>query len=212
MPDLPTTARTPVYHVGDLDQDRPTPYYSNEGDGLSVSEHARDWAQIMRGGGTIYELRHPDTPEFYAADPTSPRDRVIEWCIDHDYVERVPVYRAEWPDPETGDTQYLLEYDRETAVIEGQVDVRADATITETTGLALADRGRAYWAEAFQMSPADADPLEVRELTPVWYAQDHDCVGVWWDERHDPANYSAPRGCIFQARLDEWEIVATGEV
>jgi hypothetical protein len=46
----------------------------------------------------------------------------------------------------------------------------------------------------------------IRGLTPVWHAEAHDYDGVWWNEDLSPANYSAPRGVIFQSRLDEWTI------
>lgn len=206
-PDAPTVSHPIVYHVGDLDAARDKSRYSNEGTALSVSLHPDAWRQIARDvSGTTYELHNPGAV-FYEADPTGPRDDILDWIVDNGYAERVTGWRGEWHDPAIDETRYVLSYDEEHARVESQADVRADAHVEETTVLKLANRGRDYWEEAFTLSPDEAGPLHVRQLAPVWYACNAlDVDGVWWPERLDPANHSAPRGAIFQDVLDKWTV------
>lgn len=210
-PTPPTTVRPTVYHVGDLDGERPSRSFSNEGGELSVSEHPDVWRRISHAHGTTYELTRPDA-EFYEADPTGPRDVVREWCRANGYVHETRAWKGVWYDPEIDDNTYIIKFSRETARREAQVDVREDAHVESTTALTLAERGRAYWSAAFNSEPQAADPVQVAALAPIWYAHDAlDVEGVWWPERLSPENYSAPRGAIFQDRLDGWEISPVGD-
>ena len=210
MPDHPTVTHETVYHVGNLDKGREKPRVSYEGDGLSVSQCPRDWARIMRGGGTIYELTRTDGASFFdAAVEDKPQDGVRDWCIQHNYVKNTPLFRVEWHDPEIGEQRHMLFYDEETAKAEAEARM---GTVQETTGLDLDTNGIKYWKCAFRQDPSNASPLLIRDLLPVWFAENHGYQGVWWNERHDPTNHSAPRGVIFQPHLGAWTRDEVGSV
>lgn len=203
VPDV--TTHDVVKHIGDLDAERTKPQFSYEGDGLSVSTCPESWASIARLGGTCYTLYNPDGT-FYSIDPTeTPRDVERKWCIDAGYVREVTGYRATWVNADSVEV-HMEFYDKEPAELEACAADR-EGWVDTTTSLELGSKGEAYWKSAFRKSPADAGPMEVRGLLPVWYAENttgHE--GVWWHEQHDPANLSAPRGVIFQEKLDNWEI------
>lgn len=190
--------KSPVYHVGNLDEDRDPPRYSYEGTGLSVSEHPDAWRTIARDvTGDTYELSNPDS-EFYVLDPLElPVNEHINWCVDTDFITETTGYHVETPN---GFVQF---YDHDEAKQEADA---YDTVPHERTLYALGDRGRRYWEHAFTSSPDSADPLGVEALLPVWFGQFAlDVDGVWWNNTLAPHDYSAPKGVIFQSQLQNWE-------
>lgn len=195
-----------VFHVGDLDGSRETPYTSYEGKGVSVSVHPAAWERIIRADGTstletlkTYRLTNPDA-QFYFIDPSEPLAIEREWCIEHGFVKETAGYKVTYED-EVNEAAYMKFVAEETARLEAEA---RDGELEETEILTLAPAGVEYWLEAFRQPPENADPVLIDGLTPVWYAQANGYDGVWWDEEYDPKNYSAPRGVIFQSELDSW--------
>lgn len=198
---------SPVYHVGDLGGERETPYTSYEGRGVSISIHPTAWEEIIRSDGTstherlkTYKITNPDA-EFYYIDPEAPLDVERQWCVENEYVEPARGHKVTYENG-TGETAYMEFLSEETAQMEAEA---RHGEIAETEILTLGPSGVEYWLDAFRQAPEGADPILIAALTPVWYAQENGYDGVWWDEKYDPANYSAPRGVIFQPKLDSWE-------
>lgn len=199
---------SPVWHVGNLSGNRIKPYISYEGMGISVSVHPQAWEDIMRRDGsatgeqlTTYRLENP-TAEFYFVDPTADLSREREWCLEHRFVSERPGYQVSY-------VNHLDELAYFRLVDEDRSHAEADArhgTVEPRNILQLDTLGITYWEEAFDQPPLEADPVLIEGLLPVWFAREQDYDGVWWDERLDPANFSAPRGTIFQARLESFEI------
>lgn len=198
-----------VYHVGNLDSKRRKPYLSYEGRGLSVSQCPRDWAQIMGHGGSLFELSHPNSAHFYEADVNSEDPRFYErvWAIENDYVSETEGFRIKWK--ENQETHYMDFYSRDRAENEA---FEYDADVKETTLFALDTKGREYWDDAFRKDAENASPLVIRDLICVWFAENHGFCGVWWDENHNVSKYSAPRGVIFQSKLEDWKYKQIGQV
>lgn len=206
-----------VFHVGDLSSDRVSPHYSQEGDGLSVSTHPADWASIANLGSHAYGLVKSESL-FYDAALDAPRDVVHEWCTDNGYVREVDGYRMYYDAPDAAtedDTRYMEFYTREEARSQADAPEYNNSRVEAVTSIALDTAGRAYWNRAFTSNPDDVSPIEIRGLMPVWYAENTSAAeydGVWWHNTYDPRNYSAPRGVIFQSKLDEWTIAWEGDV
>lgn len=199
MPRL--TAFETVYHVGQLNGKREKPYFSYEGDGLCVSHHPEDWRNIAENvSGTVHELHNPNGV-FFDVDPGElPRPEHRQWCLDNGYIREVPGYKVI-----RGDGSYSLFTDEEKAETEAW---EPGNKLEEMTTVALDTKGREYWTSAFTSNPDNADPLGVRGLLPVWYAQNAlpvDVDGVWWQYDYSPASYSCPCGVIFQEKLAKWQ-------
>ena len=200
-----------VYHIGDLSGEREQPTISYEGSGLSVSKHPDVWQRILRGAGdteadgdeATYELTN-ESGTFYAAVPGGPpREHVLDWCLDQGYVTEREGYEVSWMLDDGHETTIYFE-EREAA--EREAGAIEDSELRETTVYSLGSRGEVYWREAFTQLPCEADPLVIRDMSPVWFAEAHGYDGVWWDETLAPSKFSAPRGVIFQNRLAEWTI------
>ena len=53
------------------------------------------------------------------------------------------------------------------------------------------------------------EPIMVADMLAMAYAEDVLRLdGVWWEDRHDPAALSAPRGAIFAARVAAFSFAA----
>ena len=212
--EIPARTVSTVFHVGDLSEQRERPRISYEGDGLSVSKHPEAWRRILRETGhtasrepKTYELTADDGTLYDAVPGGPPRDRVVEWCLDRGYVDVVDGFAVRWE--QNGATTEMLFYDEDTAQTEA--DAVEERAIDETTLLTLDEKGEAYWDRAFRQAACKAEPLVIRGLTPVWFAEEHGFDGVWWDERLAPADFSAPRGVIFQDALARWDRTLASE-
>lgn len=196
----------PLYHVGHLDSDRSTPHFSQEGGELSVSHHPKEWRQIGDYvTGNTYELQKPNgSSRFYAIDPITRTTTVEhEICVTHEYTDVTTGYRASYED-ETGDHVAYLYYKKENA--EQKREWYSDVSITETEIPELAENGHAYWESVFSSDPESASPVQVRMLIPIWAALLLDVDGVYWHHPLNVPELSAPRGLIFQSRLQDWSI------
>jgi hypothetical protein len=198
-----------VYHVGDLSGERERPHISYEGAGVSVSRHPDVWQDLIQTTGdstlaaaaTTYELTNQSATFYDAVPGGPPRASVVEWTLANDFVREEDGFEVRW---QQDGNQHTMQFpDRNRAEREAGVEGRE---LHEATLLTLDQHGERYWEQAFKQVPIEADPLVIRGLTPVWYAEAHDYDGVWWDEDLVPADYSAPRGVIFQSCLDEWAI------
>jgi len=171
-----------VHHVGDLSGDRDRPHLSYEGTGLSVSHHPDVWRNLLlkTGPGTIaetattYELT-TNGATFYDAVPGGPpRESVLEWAFENGFVHQEPGFEVRWQE---GDDRHTMQFrHRDRAEREAAV---ADRELHEVTLLTLGECGKRYWGRAFGQLPSEADPLVIRSLTPVWYAEARGFDGVW---------------------------------
>jgi hypothetical protein len=201
-------SKCPVWHIGDLSGQRERPYISYEGKGISVSTHPGVWHDIMSRDGSLttedpdfYRLESAGS-EFYYVDPSVSRHPEREWALSSGFVKERSGFRVSYENA-SGETAYLKEASEERAKQEAEA---RDGVVEPTTLLDLDKRGCRYWEEAFQQPPVEADPIVIEGLLPVWYGEEQGFDGVWWDEALDPANFSAPRGVVFQSALNEFAV------
>lgn len=210
-----TVSYSAVYHVGNLDGTRDNPSYSQEGDGVSVSRCPEDWARIAGDlGGTTYGLVNPEAV-FYDAALGEARDFVYDWCLDNGFIREVEGHRLYYEELATGTERYVEFYDRVAAEVKDDSEDYPESRVEDVTSVRLDTAGREYWKRAFTRDTGEVSASEIRGLLPVWYAEhtsEEDYDGVWWHNRHEPHNYSAPRGVIFQSKLDEWDVAWTGDL
>lgn len=192
-----------LYHVGNLETERNTPYFSQEGGELSVSHVPAEWRRITKHvGGDTYELRNPDG-EFYAVDPittVTPTEESI--CTDAGFITMENGYRVNYT-AENGDNAYMLFTSRSDA--EDKHDFYRDATISTEQIPALDEKGKQYCNTAFKRDASSLSPIEIRMLLPIWAASLLDVDGVYWHHPLHVAELFAPRGLIYQDQLENWD-------
>jgi hypothetical protein len=63
-----------------------------------------------------------------------------------------------------------------------------------------------------QRTKNDAAPVTVPDLVLTVYAEEHGYDGVWWNDRLDVQNYSAPRGVIVPSKIKSWTVLKQADV
>lgn len=196
-----------VFHVGTLNHaDRAD--WSYEGDGLSVSVHPDDWAQIAKLGGPTWVLRKPEWEDLTFAswhDLTSEdRDALRQWAHARGWIEQRNISRVSWEDDEWNDTM-TMDFDTEP-----EARAEADARVDEDEIDAHVEPVTVWRAtDTFpdaRMS-RDIDPTDV--LLAIYIRETRpDIDGVWWDDTYEPDLLSCPRGVLVHD-LDRYERMET---
>jgi hypothetical protein len=189
-----------VYHVGTIDPQnitqRPKTSYSLEGSGLSVSVHPNEWRKIAKLPGDMISLTKNDST-FYTVKAKD-KKKILEWCVENDFLNTATKFRVSRYDEELGEA--FMEFDtKEEALNEADEEDQ----IETVNGYVFGSKGITYWNN-FCSSKISNDLAEA--YAPIFYAEAMGYDGVWWNETLDVANYSAPRGVIFQSKLNEWKI------
>ncbi len=192
-----------VYHVGDRPAVGARGRYgrtiSYEGGELSVSLHPDEWRRIAKLGGKTYELRKPGGQFLLAG-------KHAQWASDNGYLAPRTWYEASWYEEdengEPGRSNLLFKTHQEA---EREVQDYDGASVRKVEGYGFGPKGSNYWRDAFG-SDEPRDEL-AKDFASIFRAKNRGYDGVWWDDKLDPLNYSAPRGLIFQDKLPTWEIM-----
>jgi hypothetical protein len=202
-----------VYHVGDLDKPRVTNMDSSlEGGELSVSHHPEDWKRIARIGGKTYTLRKPGA-KFLEVGPTivgrpDRRKEWNDWGVKNGYLQQGTWHRVSWKDEDDGDERFS-DYDdpkqAQADVNDAKAYGNSPRTVKAVSGYRFGPKGQEYWKRS---ALGDIRHEMAEDYAPIFFARHHGYDGVWWHERYDPDNLSAPRGLIFQESLPSWKRVA----
>ncbi|MFC5505360.1 hypothetical protein [Bosea massiliensis] len=189
-----------AYHVGTLnpsDKRRG----SQEGAGLSISQHPEAWRQIARGlvHGDDWVVRSTSGATFLDVYKLSDAHKAIirEWALGEGLATSSPIFEVSYYDDELEDDLRFTATNRAEAEAEAE---EVDGEVTVIDGLLA--------TEALQaLSFGPCEPIMVMDMVAIAYA---DLVleldGAWWSDRLDPIRLSAPRGVIFKRRLDGWVI------
>ena len=197
-----------VVHVGHLQSPRKQPHFSLEGQELSVSVHPDDWKAIAHLSGDQTTLVHKDDEgQFFCLDPQTPvTDDEILVCLENNWIERTTGHRLTVFNEEYQTTTRFLFYNGCEAEQEALAYGKPPSALDKTEVFKLGEKGKRYCEDAFKKATADLGPLEVESLIPIWAAKEQlDVDGVWWKNRLCPAEFSAPRGCIFWGKLGRWQ-------
>jgi hypothetical protein len=198
-----------VFHVGTLDAAQKGTYHrhSQEGNGLSVSLHPHEWAQIAKlGGGRLYRLERSggEFLDYHRIAPLLRRD-LEAWTLDQGWAQLGTRWRVEWYDSEQEDRRYLLVESQEEAHSEvGSFVGDASATMNPVQVFCAT----AKLIERIGFAP---DPIETLDFTTTCWVEDCTALdGVWWDDTLSPDDLSAPRGVINLKSLPAWTVLDQG--
>lgn len=190
-----------LLHVGSLNPSEKR-NDSHEGHGLSVSLHPDEWRQITGGytNGDLHKLTKPSNQFLDYHKMTKKQKEVIKsWGFDNGYLEPVVTYRVTYFDDEMDEKVYTDFEDRESAEYENQ---EIGGTITEIK-------------DGFKITPKLAQLcrlsgnhyINVLDFAVIAYTEQVlNLDGIWWNDRLDPQNYSAPRGVIFPNKVASFSI------
>jgi hypothetical protein len=197
---LPVKKINKVYHVGTMELEKKAEF-SLEGSGLSVSVNPEEWRTIARLGSVpTYVLRKNDGVFVnFKKLGKSVKDEIIQWGVSNGYVETKTTYMYYYFDEELGEEVYMEFPTYEEALEEAD----EDETQIKINRSGIIPTVRLHR----ETQQSRIEPIQCFELLLTVYVEGNtDYDGVWWDEQLDILNYSAPRGVLFNTRLDKWTV------
>jgi hypothetical protein len=187
-----------VFHVGTLDIDRKRKK-SYEGSGLSVSNLPNAWIKINPElKGEIIKLEKQDNKflEFYSLN-NGYKDELAEWGVEHGYITTKYVYVI----------NTFENNKRKQLVFE---DVEEAEEKSNELGLKYITYIESYATDKLKkesMQETIYKQMTLDILLTVYIETTTDLDGIWWNEVLDIKQLSAPRGVIFNSKLDTWDIM-----
>lgn len=199
---LPLKNFSKVYHVGSMDIKNKS-NFSLEGSGLSVSIHPNEWSKIARlGGNEIFELSKTNGAFVDAYKiKKQHKQTIINWALENGYLIQKETYKVCWFDDELEQT-VCMEFD--------DLAKAKDELGNEDEGrkLKINKKGLLPTVKLKQEThQQEIDPSQTFDLLLTIYVENtSNYDGIWWSDKLDPLNYSAPRGVIFNKMVNNWNI------
>lgn len=173
-------------HIGTFDRADKTED-SYEGNGVSVSVHPDDWAEIARLPDPVWTLTNDNGKPFSMVDAHRLDEGLVSgYATRNGYATETVAWTVPIVDENGEDAGQFTVLDHDEAVYEAD-----GATPARTSALVATEK----LARRTGATPGTVAYPE--HLTVVWAEDRTDADGVWWDDTHDPVNLSAPRGTIF---------------
>lgn len=193
-----------AYHVGTLNRSDKR-RGSQEGAGLSISQHPDAWRQIARGHvhGDDWIVRSAVGGKFLDIHKLSDAQHAIirAWAIENGLATPARLFEVSYYDDELEDDLKFTVTSRDAAEAEAE---EVDGAITEIDGLLAT-------AALKTCSHGPCEPAMVQDMIATAFAdQALDLDGCWWSDTLDPIRLSAPRGVIFERRLGAWDLQKRG--
>jgi hypothetical protein len=192
---LPTKQLDNIFHVGtlDLSNKRDRNYEGNNG--LSVTTEPNAWRRINRGQtfGNTNELSKSDGLFIDAHNiDDKTREKLFEWGVLKGYLVHATKYTVTYFDDE-------MDCD-----LQSQFSTLADAQ-EEAESYEVEPETKSTFSPTEKMLKIIGKENDDISLIIGIYAQLHTKTdGVFWDDNLDVIRYSAPRGILFQSKLNEW--------
>ena len=189
-----------TFHVGTLNRNLKQ-LNSCEGAGLSVSNCPSVWMKITRfePDARVIGLENLKGKflNFYDLSEIQ-LNEIRRWGVENGYLVPYTIYRYTYYDSEFECDMIMSFTDKERALQElcdeSHEQLEEVDSFVGTSKLAHAQ---------FQTDSTSIDPIQI--LTIQYIEENYpDFDGVWFDEDLDIYRLSAPRGVIFNNRLDNW--------
>lgn len=191
----PTISFPFLLHVGSMDASHKRKD-SHEGHGLSVSLHPRAWRRIARGwvSGDVWKLTKPNN-QFLDYHKLSKKQRkaIVEWGMASGYIEPCATYRIAYFDGDLDEETYQEfdsreEAEAENEYLEGEITEHVDGFISTPKLAEYCNLSGHHYVNCL-------------DFVALPWADEQGFDGVWWQDRYEPVNLSAPRGVIFPDRV-----------
>ena len=179
---LPIKKISKVFHVGEMDIKNKSKF-SLEGSGLSVSINPDEWRKIAQlGDRELYLLTNPNGV-FVDGNKLNKQQKnnVISWGLENDYISQKETYKVCWYDDE-------MEEDGKT------IEVNKSGVLPTSKLISSSMQGRIEPSQTFDL------------LLTIFVEKTTNYDGIWWNNKLDVMKYSAPRGVIFNSKLNNWKI------
>lgn len=189
--------KTVVFHVGTLNISNKRKFSHETGLGISVSEHPMEWMKIAKIGGNIYKFTNPKGNFLDVYKLTKPdMNRIEKWGIINKLVEKSLIYYFTYYNSEADSTMKMEFTSKQEAINNARLE---NAKVKTREGLTATQKFH-------KLVGWKINQLMVKDYLITYFAHTTDVDGVWFNDKLDIANYSAPRGTIFDNKLFRWNI------
>ncbi|WCK57266.1 hypothetical protein PP175_29180 (plasmid) [Aneurinibacillus sp. Ricciae_BoGa-3] len=197
MNNFPIVHINKVYHIGRIDNSRKRKN-SYEGSGLSISNHPNAWLKISDRDleSSLYEFVKNDASflDFHELNAVLV-DEMTKWGLEMGYILCATLYRYTFWHGDLDEEASILFQTYEEALEESNKDEEA---IEQIDGFIATEKMN---KKVF----GEPSPIDVIDLLSTLFAEHVLKIdGVWWDDDLDISALSAPRGVIFNSKLQEW--------
>jgi hypothetical protein len=196
---LPIRKINKLFHVGNMNiNDKSN--FSLEGSGLSVSVNPKEWRKIAQlGDKDLYILTNPNGV-FVDGNKLNKQQKnnVIGWGVENGYIIQEETYRVYYYDDELEQKVYMefstyKEAERQAADVNDIKIYKAGIKPTEKLKIET-KQNKIDISQAFDL------------LLTLYVENETNYDGIWWNDKLDVSKYSAPRGVIFNSKLNNWLI------
>lgn len=195
-----------VCHLGSLNTKSPgrpgrLAGESYEGNGLSISVTPKAWRRIARLGDSKSYVLTKENPNFADGHDRGTRKEAIKWCKQENLLEPVKTWKVPVTNEDGEIEGWCVCFSQEEAMEEAESGGWEPEDIKQAKGWKFSELGGKYFDKDTDIPHQIADDYAV-----ILWAEAHGFDGVWWEDNYDPDGLSAPRGVIFQNKLEGWTI------
>ena len=199
---LPIKKISKVFHVGEMDIKNKSKF-SLEGSGLSVSINPDEWRKIAQLGDRELYLLTNTNGVFVDGNKLNKQQKnnVISWGLENDYISQKETYKVCWYDDEMED-DVCMEFPTYDEAKEEAGDEEDGKTIEVNKSGVLPTSKLISSSMQGRIEPSQTFDL----LLTIFVEKTTNYDGIWWNDKLDVMKYSAPRGVIFNSKLNNWKI------
>lgn len=199
-----------LYHVGTMDiADKSS--FSLEGNGLSVSICPNEWMKIARmTSSTIWSLykRNVQMLDYYSLTENEFKIATA-WGIDKGYLEECIIFKSirfdDEMDCELESVFETFEEACEESCFENKYNSYEEYLSVKENEYSKVEKEIGYkpTSKLKEISMVNVDISNSQEINLLMFLEENtELDGVYWDEILDIYKYSAPRGVIFNSKID----------
>ena len=184
-----------LFHIGSLDKKQKNNFNLESNMGLSISTDPEAWQRINRGQtfGDLWTLEKKENKFLNYFELSKEQNQSIyKWAIEHKFIEKSIKYKYSYYDDELEEEQTFSYKTYE----EAKVEAGDEYDIIEHEGYNTTS------LFSKRVGKSNSDNLSL--IICIYCEDETDFDGVYWDSETDILRYRAPRGVIFESKLNSW--------
>lgn len=206
---LPLVSLSKLWHVGTLNtSDKGVHGPSNEGAGLSISQHPDYWIRIAKlGGQPVWSMTRKDGAPgrfiSWLSLSQDARDAVASEALSRGLLATAVRYEVCWFDTDDCEHRFVTFTSSDEAALEREELIECESNEVDPVKVV-----QTYIATPLLEKLAGqqvADVMAVELALTVMLEDEPSIDGLWWEAKVDVLALSAPRGVITKAAVCRWQ-------
>jgi hypothetical protein len=186
-----------LFHVGTLDRSKKRDYNLEGNTGLSITTEPEAWKRINRGqtNGDLWSLEKSDNAFINVHELSKVQLNLIyKWGVGKGYIEPTVKFEFSYYDDEMKQ-ELSFQFD---TLKEANIEADGENEVRKISGYSA--------NETFSKRVGEANKANISLVVALYCEDETDFDGVYWNDDLDVPRYSAPRGIIFDSKLESWTV------